>query len=219
MSPSLPSRRLLVAIGMVGSPICLDLGNLLLPATSGTAAQQVSEIAAHSGTYLAGSVLDAAGFGLLGALGVGVAMLLRSRGSALATVGAVLTVVGGVIMAGAVLTTALVTMALVHADQPRVLSLLQTSPSIGSLFLFAMIAALGGLLGAIALLIGRPVAIWIPVLLLVGTVLSFLGGGPLSVLLSLPVVIAAALLAGTLVRGRGTTDGVTERQAATAVTA
>jgi hypothetical protein len=216
MSTSLPSRRLLVAIGMVGSPLCLDLGNLVLPAATGTAAQQAHAIAAHSGAYLAGSVLDAAGFGLLGALGVGVAMLLRHRGSALATAGALLTVIGGVIMAGAVLTTALVTATLARSDQVRPLSLLQSNSSIGSLFLFAMVAALGGLLGAIALLVGRPVPFWIPVLLLVGTVLSFLGGGALSVLLSLPVLVAAALLAGALVRDRARTDRISERRAAAA---
>lgn len=220
MTTALPSRRLLVAIGMVGSPICLDVGNLLLPATSGTAAQQAHTLAAGSGSYLAGSVLDAAGFALLAALGVGIAMLLPRRGSTLATVGALFTLIGGIVMAGAVLTTACVTIAIARTSTPAVLSLLQSNSTLGSLFLFAMVAALGGLFGAIALLIGRPVRVWVPLLLIIGMVLSFLGGGPLSVLLSLPVLIAAVLLASALIRTSHPTETTTNhREQSTAIPA
>ena len=137
---------------------------------------QLQTIHAHLGSYVAGSIIDAAGFAMLGALGVGIAMLLPNRGGVLATIGAVLTLLGGIVMGAAVLVLGFVQAAL-PASQAAVETMLQANSGLGSLFNGALIAALGGLLGAIALLIGRPVPIWMPILLLAGLVLSFLGGG------------------------------------------
>lgn len=198
-SPAHRLRRLLVAIGAVGGPLCLALGNLIPPALGGSARQQLTAVHAHLGPYLTGAVLQAAGFALLGALGVCIAMLLPRRGGALATVGAVLTLIGGVVMGGAVLTTAFVEAAL-PASSAAALARIQGDPTLGSLFDFALVAAVGGVIGVIALLVGRPVRIWVPLVLLVGLLLSFAGGGPLGALLTLPVVVATVALAGALVR-------------------
>ena len=195
-----PLRRMLIAIGMVGSPICLALGNLLLTSPGSTDT--------HSAIYLTGSVIDAAGFALLGAFGVGVAVLLPARGGVLATIGAVLTVIGGVVMGGAVLTTAFVQAAIPTAIAPRITSTLESDPRLGTLFEFALVAAVGGVLGAIALIIGRPVPLWISIVLIIGILMSSAGGGVLGAALTLPFLVADALLARALVRtspGRATT--------------
>ncbi len=198
LSPAASSRRFLVAIGMVGAPICLAVGNLLLaPSSGGSPAAELQ--AAHSGAFLAGSVIDAAGFALLGAFGVGLAMLLPRRGSVLATIAALLMLVGGVVMAGAVLTTSFVEASL-PVTAASVLQALQTSPTVGILFEFAMLAALGGILAVVALLIGRVVPVWLPILLLVGLLLSAAGGGVVGAALTLPLLAAAVLLARALIR-------------------
>lgn len=204
MSTPLPSagpasRRVLVAIGMVGAPLCLAVGNLLGPSTAGSAVQQLRAVHAHLAPYVAASVLEAAGFALFGALGVGIAMLVRRRGSLLATIAALLTLLGGVVMGGAVLTTSLVQAALPVSDA-SVLAALQSNAAVGTLFAFPLLAVVGGVLAVVALLIGRPVRIWVPILLLVGLVLSLVGGGVLGAVLTIPTIIAVAILAGALIR-------------------
>lgn len=194
-------RTLPVAIGMVGAPVCLAVGNLLAVRADGSAAQQATTIAVHSGQFLAAAVLQGTGFALLGAVGVGLAMLVRARGSLLAVIGAILTVIGGVVMSGAVITTAFVEAALTPATAARVLPALQSNAALGGLFDFALVAAVGGLLCAVALLIGRPVRVWKTVLLLIGLLLTFFGGGTLGAVLSIPFLIAVALLAGDLLQG------------------
>lgn len=201
MTTSLPSRRILVATGMVGAPICLAVGNLLAVNTGTTPAQTVAAISAHTGQYLAASVIQAAGFALLGAVGVGIAMLVRHRGSALATVAALFTLIGGVVMGGTVLAGAFVEAALSTGDGASALAALQSNAGLGALFEFSIVAGLGGLLGAVALLVGRPVPIWVSLLLLVGVVLSSAGGGALGAALTLPFLIAIVFLARALVRG------------------
>jgi hypothetical protein len=188
---------------MVGAPLCLAVGNLIGPSTTGSAAEQLRTVHAHVATYLMASVLEAAGFALLGALGVGVAMLVRRRGAALATIGALLSLLGGAVMGGAVLTTALVQAALPVSDASA-LAVLQSSPTVGAPFEFAILTVVGGVLGVVALLIGRPVRIWVPILLLVGLLLSLVGGGPLGALLTVPTIVAAAILAGALLRSPAT---------------
>ncbi len=198
MTPVTRSRRTLVAIGMVGSPICLSVGNLLLPSTSGTPAQAAAAV--HTAAYLPASVIDAAGFALLGAVGVGIAMLVQRRGSALATLGAVLAVIGGVVMGGAVLTSAFVQAALPAADAAQVIAALQTDGGLGSLFLFSIVAGLGGLLAAVAVLIGRPVPVWIGVMLIASILIANFGGGVLGAVLAIPFLAVDVLLARALIR-------------------
>lgn len=201
MTTSLPSRRLLVATGMVGAPICLAVGNLLAVNTGNTPAQAVAAISTHTGQYLASSAIQAVGFALLGAVGVGIAMLLRHRGSALGSVAALLTLIGGVVMGGTVLASGFVEAALSSGDGASALAALQSDAGLGALFEFSIVAGLGGLLGAVALLIGRPVPIPVSLLLLVGVVLSSAGGGAIGALLSIPFLVATVLLARALVRG------------------
>lgn len=199
-APAASARRLLLAVGMVGAPVCLALGNLILPSVHGTAAQQLQAVHAGTAAYLGGSVVDASGFALLGAVGVGIATLLPRRGGVLATIAALLTLVGGTVMAGAVLTTAFVEAGLPLAHGAQVLAALQMAPTVGLLFQFSLLAALGGLLGVVALLIGRPVARWVPVLLLVGLLLTMASGGALGAALTIPFLVATVLLARALVR-------------------
>ena len=199
-APAASGRRLLLAVGMVGAPVCLALGNLILPPAHGTAAQQLQAVHASTAAYLGGSVIDAAGFALLGAVGVGIATLLPRRGALLATIAALLTLAGGTVMGGAVLTTSIVEAALPLSHGAEVLAALQGSAAVGLLFQFSLLAAVGGLLGVVALLVGRPVSWWVPVLFLVGLLLTMAGGGVIGAVLTIPLLIATALLARALVR-------------------
>ncbi|WP_375401395.1 hypothetical protein [uncultured Amnibacterium sp.] len=185
---------------MVGAPIGLTVGNLARPTIDGSPAAQAQAIAAHAGQYLFSSVADAAGFALLGALGVGIAMLLPGRGGRFGTIGALLTVIGGVVMGGAVLTSSFVQAAIPASLAPQVQPVIESNAALGGLFDFALVAAVGGLLGAVGLLIGRPVPIWLTVLLIVSILISNFGGGLLGAVLSLPFLVVTALLAGALIR-------------------
>jgi fucose 4-O-acetylase-like acetyltransferase len=98
----------------------------------------------------------------------------------------------------------MLTTSFVEASLPvtaaSVLQALQTSTTVGILFEFAMLAALGGILAVVALLIGRVVPVWLPILLLVGLLLSAAGGGVVGAALTLPFLAAAVLLARALIR-------------------
>ena len=203
MTSSLRSRRLLVAVGMVGAPICLAVGNLLAVDTGTTAATEAAALNAHSGQFLAAAVVQAAGFTLLGVVGVGIAMLVQRRGNLLATIAALITLIGGIVMGGAVLTSAFVQVAIATSGDTHAMSVLQNDAGVGGLFEFAIVSALGGLLAAIALLIGRPVPVWVTIVFILGVLLSSFGGGVLGAALSIPFLVGTALLARALVRGDG----------------
>lgn len=197
-------RLHLLAGAMVLSPLLMAVGFLVLPddvPDSERGRELVAYAAEHGGAMYGGTILFALGLVLLVALALGTALLTRSRGAVLGTIGALLLCIGGIAFGAAMTLVASVTyvMGASGLDQ-EVLGRLQDFASdnatIGSVFPIGFFGlVVGSVLCALALWRSRQVAVWqalLVALLPVGIGLGFEAGllGPV-VLLGVLVGVAA----------------------------
>jgi hypothetical protein len=207
-SPTGLVRQRLTALAMIGAPVLLALGSLLIPADVDSKAgslqatvAQLQVAGAHRGQVFAAFLAHVlGGLLLIPALG-GLMWLARQRGAALATIGGVLAGIGaGFIAADAALfgLTSYFASApgLNRAALARYLFTMGADPGAYALFFIYLLFPLGVLLVALALLRARTVARWQPWLLLVGTLLGAAAqGGIVGGLEHLPLIAAFTALA------------------------
>ncbi|MFD3452842.1 hypothetical protein ACFWVC_11725 [Streptomyces sp. NPDC058691] len=163
------------------------------------------EVAGHPGRFWAFTAFGGIGQALLTTgTAFAVCLLVRARGSVLARVGAVLSV-----LSGALLSAGLAAIAVLYgyAADPAVLD-----PAAGRAFVdhandhtwrFTALVVPGALCGIVAMLLiavalwrGRAVPRWIPVVFLVGTLAGFvISSGLAGVLVALPAAAAMVLIA------------------------
>lgn len=212
-SPAELIRQRLVALAMVGGPLLLAAGSLLVPADVGSKADslqatvaQLQVAAAHRGQVFAALLLHVLGGLLLIPAVGGLLRLARHRGAALATTGGVLAGIGaGFIAADAALfgLTSYFASApgLDQAAMADYLFAMKADPGAYLLFLVYLLFPVGILVTAIALLRARTVARWQPWLLLVGILLAVAApGGIVGGLGQLPLIAAFTALASRLWR-------------------
>jgi hypothetical protein len=222
MDTTIETRRRLLAAVTVAAPVLLALGNATLPkhtfVFTGTAEHARDALAATAAApdrvRLAGLIL-VAGYAALAVAFCAIASLVRRRGGAAATVGAVLGTIGSV---GAILVTcwiALSVYAAGRADIPAeakagyLIALVKTSGlgnAAGLPFLGGLL--LGSVVMGVALFRSRAVARWLavlfPICVIPATIAApqdVLGG-----LFALPLVVVMVLLARELMRHVHDTD-------------
>jgi hypothetical protein len=191
-SPTALARQRLTALAMVGAPVLLALGSLLIPADVDSKADSLQATAAQlqvagvhrSQVFAAFLAHVLGGLLLLPAVG-GLLRLARHRGAALATTGGVLAGIGaGFIAADAALfgLTSYFASApgLDRAALAHYLVAMTADPGAYALFFVSLLFPLGLLLVAAALLHARTVPGWQPWLLLVGAMLGVVSPGGMS---------------------------------------
>jgi hypothetical protein len=214
MTSTLASRRRLLAAAVVATPFSLATGNTLFPAKSfqmpGTTAHALETLTATAGApgrVLAGSLFEVVGFTLLAVTFAAVASLVRSRGGATATAAAVLGVVGSV---GGILVTCWLGLSVYAASRTPIpqeakaayLVSLTHSSGVGMIGGVCFLAGLvgGSVLLAVSLFRSGRVARWIcfalPLAVLFAAV--FAPQGPAAMVMALPLLVVAVLLAREL---------------------
>jgi hypothetical protein len=93
------SRRLLLATGLVGSPVLLALGIGFEPAVPTDGAATFEAIAGQSSRYYLAVLATIIGLGLLPVVGAAIAVLVQRRGRAAATWAAAMFGIGGIAVA------------------------------------------------------------------------------------------------------------------------
>lgn len=211
MDTTIRFRRRLLAAAVGAAPVLLALGNALFPkgtfqyvGTTDKARKVLSATAAAPNRVFAASLIGLAGFVLLGvAFGV-IASLIRRRGGAAATAGAVL---GGIGALGAVLVVSWLGLSVYAASQAHttqdakaayLVSLLkgtQLGDIAGACFLPGLV--LGSVLLAVGLFrsrrVARSLAVVFPLAVVLATVLA--PQGPAGGLMGIPLVVVMVLLA------------------------
>ncbi len=200
-------RRTLLAGCLALAPLLITISSLFMPASSDSGAEEYNALLADRGSSLAGMVLFALGMSLLVPGSVGIAQLVRGRGSGLLTTGAAMVGIGGMAMAmGAwsyVTASFLLTAPGVSPETGRqVFDVAYDSAVIGIPWMIGMSALVGFLVVAAGLLRVRAIEAWKGALLVVAPFLVFLspGDGPLAVLANLPLLAALALVANRVRR-------------------
>jgi hypothetical protein len=216
MDTTIRTRRTLLAGATVTAPILLAVGNSLFPKDSfqyaGTTDKALKTLAATSGApnrVLAGSLIAIVGMVLLAAAFCGVASLVRRRGGATATAGAVLGVIGS---AAAVLVVAWLGLSVYAASQTSItddakatyLVSLLNGTHLGNIVgapFFAGIV-LGSVLLGIGLFRSGRVSRWLAAVFPLAVIFStvFAPQGIAGAVMGLPLVVVMALLAREIVR-------------------
>jgi hypothetical protein len=216
MDTTMRTRRRLLAATAVAAPVLLAAGNATLPkhtfVFTGTTEHALGALAATAAApgrvRLAGLILIV-GYAALAVAFCAVASLVRSRGGAAATLGAVLGVAGSV---GAIMVSCWIALSVYAASTAEIpldakagylVSLVKTSglgnaaglPFLGGFFLGGILLALGLFRsGAVA----RWLAVLFPICLIPATLAApqdVLGG-----LFALPLIVVMVLLAREIVR-------------------
>lgn len=201
-------RQRLVALAMIGAPVLLALGSLLVPggvdSKADTLRESVAQLqmaGAHRGQVFLAFLLHVfAGLLLIPAVG-GLTRLVQERGAALATIGGVLAGIGaGFIAALAALFGLTAYFATATELDPAALAqyqfVMKQDPGAFVLFFVFLLFPLGMLLLVVGLLRARTVPGWQPWLLLIATVVGFFSeGGVVGAAGGLPLVVALTMLA------------------------
>jgi hypothetical protein len=216
MDTTIRTRRTLLAAATVAAPILLATSSSLYPKNSfqyaGTTDKALKTLAATAGAphrVLAGSLIGVVGMVLLAAAFCGVASLVRRRGGAAATAGAVLGVIGS---AAAVLVIAWLGLSVYAASQASIsddaktgylVSLLKGThlgniagaPFFGGL-------ALGSVLLGVGLFRSGQVSRWLAAVFPFAVIFStvFAPQGIAGAVMGLPLVVVMVLLAREIVR-------------------
>ena len=211
----LTARRLLLAAVVVAAPALQVTGMLLHPPLGATPAEQLDIIAPSPTTWFATHVVAAAAGALYILAGPVLAGLARARGAAVATAGAVLTVLGGAVLAvgfgaEAHLLSLAVDPSLDRAAMVELAALEASAPAMTMIAIGVPLLGLGQLLLAGGLLASRAVPRWQPALVLAGYIASIAAapGSILGPILLVPAVVGYAAIALTLARSNGRTSSV-----------
>jgi hypothetical protein len=199
---ALAVRSRLAATALVLAGVCLDVGHSMSINPHGSTASYIGRMTDHHVTGVVGGLLLSAGAFLLLPGLVAILSLVRGRGAALATAGAVLTGVGAATLGAGDVMNTLVMGALVktHPDLASEIYTVangDTAPLAGLPFAFAPLFVFGLVIVAVALGRARTVPVWLAVLLGVGALLIFFssGGGLVSAgVPTLPLAVALVLL-------------------------
>jgi hypothetical protein len=204
MSP----RRALLALVVAVTPLVQLAGMVPHPEVGGSAAETLAIVAQDPGEWFWIHLLAAAAATLSIVSALALASLVRGRGTALATIGASMSVVGGFLLAFAFAAEAqLMSLAADPSLDPvamaPLLDLQEEGPAMAMLTAGFPLAGIGSLLLMCGLLRGRVVPRWQPALVLFGTFTSIAATPGLAIgpLLFLPSVIGTLFLAVTVGRG------------------
>jgi hypothetical protein len=200
-----PTRNLLPAAAMVATfPTVVAGAYLFSVSDSDSPTRYVADVAAAHDRFVTGGLLLSAGSFLFIPAAIGLLRLARPRGSALVTVGAVLTGIAAAIMGAANLMSTIVQGALTpgHMDlAARVERVADSSAAVNAPYLFAPVLFLGLILAGAGLLVGGFRPRWLPILLIVGAVVIYLfGDGEIGAVFHAPVTLALAGLGVVLAR-------------------
>jgi hypothetical protein len=206
-SSSMRSHRYLLAGAMVATPLLLLAGSVLEIDTGDDAgAATLAAVAADRDQFYAAGLLLALGLAALGACGVGLMQLTRTRGGTLTTIGgALLMLAGPAAGAGIFMYTAvLYTASSPDLDRPTMSAFdvaASDSVAVGIPFMIGFVGiALGLLLCGIGLAVGRAVPLWMAGVLAISGVLSWFSDGQASILLTTSAFLVLIGLAVELVR-------------------
>ncbi|MGI9062610.1 MAG: hypothetical protein ACR2FQ_02130 [Pseudonocardiaceae bacterium] len=209
VAPRVPAvRRVLLALAVAAFPVLQVTGMFLHAPLGETGAEQLAIVAQDPGRWFVQHVISASAGALLILAAPALAGLVRARGSALATTGAVLAVVGGAALtiafgAEAHLLSQAADPSLDPAAMAALADLEPTSPVMLLIMAGLPLVGIGQLLLVAGLLRSRTVPWWAPTLVLVGLVGSFASapGSLLGPVLLLPAVAGYLALAVLVARG------------------
>lgn len=203
------SVRRTIALGaLVAGPIAVTVAGLVQVTTGDSGAEELRNVAASPHRFYAGGLLFALGLGLI-AVGIGqVYRLVDRKGSVWATVGGTAIQVGGMLAAAAIfMYTAAVYVAadrsLDRAAMAKWDHLAGNSAATGWPFMGFIAFSAGLIVLSIGLLRARTVAIWQPILVIVGSLLVFFvqpDNSLLGTLVGLPLVVGLLSLAWSVNR-------------------
>jgi hypothetical protein len=198
LSDSRNFGRTLGGIGLIAASILFVAGTAVDPAWDEDTADYLAEVAADDGLYLLAGILNLVGALFLIAGLISVIHLLRRRRVTLGQIGAGLVLIGAVAIASTYIVSVFEIVSTDEKfDRTQMVELFEDTEESGEAApVFAMF--LGGLiLGTILLAIGlwrqRAVAVWVPILLVVGNIVNFAGESQGLALVS-SVILAAALI-------------------------
>lgn len=203
------SWRGAVRVATIAGALLFLVGEAALPVLPGTIEAAFPLMAADREQLLASRLLSSAGCFLLVVAGIGFATLLARRvASRTVLVGGTLLAVGAFFNAVAQAVQGYATYAAtgsgVEAGSGReIVETITAGPAAFPLsFVSVPVFALGCLVVAVGLFVSRSVPVWLPLLLLVGTVMAgaLAGRGPIVALSQAPVTIALIALAVTMTR-------------------
>lgn len=187
---------------------CLALGGVLLAVgfaigqSAESTAEEVAGIADDRAQFLVSNLVVVAAALLLVPGAIGIAQLVRGRGSGLLTTGAAMTGIGGMSLALGLYSYTVAGRLLTSEPVPRdvavrVVDLAYDDLAIGLVWLVGMGVMLGPLVCGVALLRVRVVPRWLAALLVAAPVVAFLGGEPgglATFALMLPLAVALVAL-------------------------
>lgn len=195
-------RRALLAACLVLAPVAIALSGLFSSPSADTGAEQYDELLAERGQALISICLFALGAALLVPGSIGIAQLVRGRGSGLLTTGAAMVGVGGLAMFGGAVsfaTTAYVlTESGVSRDAGREVFAFAHDDAVTSVpWIIGTGALIGFVVVGLALLRVRAIETWKALLLVVAPFVVFAADadGWLSLAANLPLVVALAAVA------------------------
>lgn len=194
-------RRTLLAACLVLAPLLIAIATLFMPPSSQSGAEEYANLVADRSSGLTGMVLFAIGAALFVPGSVGIAQLVRGRGSGLLTTGAAMVGIGGMAMAmGAwsfFTASFLLTEPGVAAEAGRqVFEIGYDSPVTGIAWMVGTSALLGFLVVAAGLLRAGAIEKWKAAVLAVGPfAIFFSGDGVVGALAALPLVVGLGLVA------------------------
>ena len=198
LSDSRNFGRTLGGIGLIAASILFVASTAVDPAWDEGTADYLAEVAADDGLYLLAGILNLVGALFLIAGLLSVIHLLRRRRVTLGQIGAGLVLIGAVaVAANYIISVFEIVSTDEKFDRAQMVELFEDAEESGEAAPF-FVMFLGGLvLGAILLAVGlwrqRAVAVWVPILLVVGNIVGFAGESQGLALVS-SVILAAALI-------------------------
>lgn len=195
----------LAAAAVVAGALLFLVGQALLPSLPDALAQAFDGMLAHRDRLMAARLATSAGSFLLSIGGIGFATVLAPRTGAPRTVrvGAALFAVGAFFNGLSETTEAYATFAVTapgldhETGRTVVQNLTAGAVGVPVGFWSVQVFAVGALVMAVGLLIGRRTSRWLPLLLIVGTVLAgaLAGRGPVVALTQAPFTVALVIMA------------------------
>jgi hypothetical protein len=192
----LTTRRVLLAATVAAAPTLQIIGMLWHPAVAEHGADQLAIVATDPGRWSGTHLVAAVASGLYVLAAVALAALVRARGAVLATLGAVLSVAGGITLAIAFgaeshLLSVAADPSLDRTAMAQLAELEHSSPAAALIMTGLPLIGLGQILLAAGLLRSRVIPRWQPALVLIGLVSSLAAapGSLVGPVLMLPAVV------------------------------